>query len=478
MRYHLSLIRNQDILTAVVLRARFVKPELAGFFQREMADTVQSTLAALRRDCEAGGYGGAWNSPAMVCLGAENAVFHDFMLPTANMGMAKKSLPLLLESEFPFDPAEFAVNTHFFRYGDKKQLGAIATLMPAAISNEWQTALENCGLPGARIFVSPWPLVSSLQTHGKNSLLLCLSGSSGTVCALNDHGIPMRIQNFRLTDMSTPEAMAVAAFRKCGLLLAGLPFKAASLILAGTTLPAGIEQTFGKVFEMPVKQAKDLVRLPFNPDHTGKSDYAWMLATAMFHKTLPGKMRVPYFALRMKKVSGHGNNRRMWLAASCVLILCSAIGVASLLDSMKYRSQANTLRASMLEKLKVALPDAPKNAGAGKLRAILKSRLTQQENVANGKTRHVVLELLENIHAAVPDALNIDVHRLSVDNRHVRIYGHAGSYDDVNTMKEKLEGLKGITGIRIVNAATRASRDRNNRAIVEFELDLARASSS
>ncbi len=85
-----------------------------------------------------------------------------------------------------------------------------------------------------------------------------------------------------------------------------------------------------------------------------------------------------------------------------------------------------------------------------------------------------MLELMENIHAAVPSSLDIDVHRFAIDGKHVRIYGHAGSYDDVNAMKESLENIKGTMGSRIVNAAARAGRDRNSRALVEFELDLPR----
>ena len=44
----------------------------------------------------------------------------------------------------------------------------------------------------------------------------------------------------------------------------------------------------------------------------------------------------------------------------------------------------------------------------------------------------------------------------------------------MNAMKESLENIKGTMGSRIVNAAARAGRDRNSRALVEFELDLPR----
>ncbi len=64
----------------------------------------------------------------------------------------------------------------------------------------------------------------------------------------------------------------------------------------------------------------------------------------------------------------------------------------------------------------------------------------------------------------------------AIDGKHVRIYGHAaGSYDDVNAMKESLENIKGTMGSRIVNAAARAGREQEqSRALVEFELDLPR----
>lgn len=470
MRYYLAIIKSGGALTAVVLRPGLLTPRLAAIFRREIDGPPQNALASLRKDCETAGYGGAWNNIALFSLGSENAVFHDFMLPTANKGMAKKTIPLLLESEFPFDPSGFELNTHFFRYGGKKKLGALLTLLPKKILSQWQSALEECSLPGARLFVSPWPLIACLRTRGKNTLLICFSGNKCAMAALDVSGSPMRVQTFSV-DSST-DNLAEEARRKCGLLLSGLPFRPEALILAGEALPPGIEGSFEKVFEIPAMRARDNAGLKGNPDITGKSDFAWLQTVGMFRQSLAAKRRISFFTLRMKKNIGGKSGRWLLPVAACVLALCVAAGVASFLDSLEYRAKADILRAGMFEKLKSALPDAPRNSSMGKLRAILKSRLA--ESGANGEARPVVLEILENIHAAVPASFDIDVHRLAVDDKHARIYGHAGSYDDVNAMKEKLDGVKGIAGARIVNAANRSEKDKNNRSLVEFELDLAR----
>lgn len=469
MRYQLALIHDQKTLTAVVLRARLGLPSLAGVFRRALEGGAHGALQALRKDCEAAGYGAAWHNAAMLCLDAQDAVFHDFMLPTANAGMARKTIPLLLESEFPFEPAEFALNTRFFRYGAKKQLGALVTLLPNKILDEWRNALEECGLPGARVFVSPWPVIAA--SRAKNALLLCLADKNGSLAALDANGNPMRIQSFSLNSSAAPsgESLAADCYRKCGLLLSGLAFRPASLVLAGEALPPGIEENFARVFGLPVTRAN----ARGNSDHTGRSDLAWLKAVGMYRQALSAWARIPVFGLRLEKSAAPKRIRGLLPGAACAFALFAAMGVASFLDSLEYRSKAAILRAGMFEKLKEALPDAPKNAGAGKLRAILKSRIAQYESGAQGESGPIVLEIMENIHAAVPASLDIDVHRLLVDDKHVRIYGHAGSYDDVNAMKEKLEAIRGISGSRIVGAASRAGR--NNRPLVEFELDLTRA---
>lgn len=475
MRYYLALIQRPERLTAVILRASLAPPRFVALFERETGagEMSESVLQALKSDCDAAGYGAAWSNGAVVCLSAENAIFHDFMLPTDKAGMAKKTIPLLLESEFPFDAGEFISDTRFFRYGNEKRLGALVTLLPRKILEDWRIALESCGLPGAKLFVSPWPLIASLGKRGKDALLICLSDSTGTICALDSGGCPMRIQVFALRRFSDPEDFAAELFRKCGLLLAGLQFKARALLLHASGLAEGAVMAVGKGFDLPVSFVEDDVSKSGKLSLSRARESVWKQAAAMFVPGLLRNIRIPVFVLGMKKNAFH-KGRRLILAGGAVLALFLAMGAVSFLDSLEYRSKAAILRARLVDRLKEALPESPRNAGLGKLRAILNSGLGRLEQGGNGRSRQAVLELMENIHAAVPSSLDIDVHRFAIDGKHVRIYGHAGSYDDVNAMKESLENIKGTMGSRIANAAARAGRDRNSRALVEFELDLPR----
>ena len=83
MRYYLALIQRPERLTAVILRASLAPPRFVALFERETGagEMSESVLQALKSDCDAAGYGAAWSNGAVVCLSAENAIFHDFMLP-------------------------------------------------------------------------------------------------------------------------------------------------------------------------------------------------------------------------------------------------------------------------------------------------------------------------------------------------------------------------------------------------------------
>lgn len=85
------------------------------------------------------------------------------------------------------------------------------------------------------------------------------------------------------------------------------------------------------------------------------------------------------------------------------------------------------------------------------------------------------LHLLQDMHAAVPDSLDIRLDRLSLDARRCGLSGTAASYEQVNALRVALSGLPGVREAKILSAASRTGKPEPGTpsGAVIFEIELA-----
>lgn len=472
MRQLLAIIPDHDTLNVLALGRSLSGCRILASFKTALnRNDPAPALADLLTQAERQGFSLA-KSQGLLCLPPDTAIFHDFQLPTANARTAKKSLALLLESEFPFNLEDFAWRPVYNRAPHKKMVETLVTLVPRKTLSLWQKALEEAGAGSVDAYISPWPFLPYLPKLRMNALFICALRDVAVLCAFNEKGQIIRIQQFFLDQNLPVDKGALEICRKSRLLLAGLPFAPLRALLysPGRSLASELE----KEFDMPVIKAGEDFPLAGRFTLLDANDPCRLLAIAMAAQNPFSRFKIPVF----KHHAAHSGNGlltgKAWLPASAISILLLCMGVAFLLDSLDMRAKSDHLRNLMLRDLKAALPDAPRNASVGRLRAILNSRIQALESGASAATPQIVMTLLEEIHARTPASLRIDIHRFGLDDSHVRLYGRAANFEEVNAIKDNLGNVPGLTGSRIVNAAARAEKEKDALPYVEFEIDLAR----
>ena len=113
-----------------------------------------------------------------------------------------------------------------------------------------------------------------------------------------------------------------------------------------------------------------------------------------------------------------------------------------------------------------ALPDVRGSFNPVQMESILKNRIAGLRGGGENDATFPALHLLQDMHAAVPDSLDIRLDRLS---------GTAASYEQVNALRVALSGLPGVREAKILSAASRTGKPEPGTpsGAVIFEIELA-----
>lgn len=109
------------------------------------------------------------------------------------------------------------------------------------------------------------------------------------------------------------------------------------------------------------------------------------------------------------------------------------------------------------------------------MESILKNRIAGLRGGGENDATFPALHLLQDMHAAVPDSLDIRLDRLSLDARRCGLSGTAASYEQVNALRVALSGLPGVREAKILSAASRTGKPEPGTpsGAVIFEIELA-----
>lgn len=461
----LALIQEEASIAAVICKRTLMTAEFMDICRRPLEGNLTNTLQQLYNDCMERGYGKAWTGEIIICLPASSVIFQDFTLPPTSVTKAKKTVPILLDGEFPFEKGDFVTKTIFIR---DKALHSLSILVPGHLLNAWREACSSFSASALKIFISPLPIIASLPKTGSPALLLCLDSCGGSISALDKSAKPLRIQPLQETNLANnAEKLA----RQIRLHLHNLQFSPQIVYVYGNFSKPSITQVLAREFDCPALALGVDIPLARHKSRLEEDDNAYLLGLCLLGRLPWNHWQIPTFNFRYRKKKEYAPKGLLYPCAA-VLALLGLAGAISFLDSFDKYRQARVLKQAMYSQLKRALPDAPANASQGRLQAILDSRLRNLQQPTH--KAHSFMSLLDSMHATIRPSLNLDIHRLQFDENHLRIYGHADNYDDVEILKTEMDGLDGIDNCRIVNAVTKTDQAKGGKTLVEFELDLTR----
>lgn len=119
----------------------------------------------------------------------------------------------------------------------------------------------------------------------------------------------------------------------------------------------------------------------------------------------------------------------LWRACRGAACLASvwAEGYAAGQQAVRHEDAARSL-------FRKALPDVRGSFNPVQMESILKNRIAGLRGGGENDATFPALHLLQDMHAAVPDSLDIRLDRLSLDARRCGLSGTAASYEQVNAL--------------------------------------------
>ena len=455
----LVLIQEREHIACVICQRSIFRVSVQRIFRVSNENGLTAALSALEKLCRENGFGDLWRGKVQICLHADFALFADFQLPPSSRRKMEKTIPILLDEELPLPPDSFVAKNYLTK---DQGYYAIATVIQKSVLEQWRECLENFEFGEARLTIFPWPLLQKLPSLKASALLICFSACGNIICALNDNGQPLRIRT--IPRENEPEHIA----RQTRLLLSDMNFEPDSLLVLGGHDSPDLIKTIRAEYDLPMLfPGRDS---PLGGGFEGLEDdnIAGIVATCLNSRQMASFFKIPFFRLKFKREK---TGRYTWAvpAALCLALSCGC-EVFSLYNSMHKLSQSELIKKQLVKSLQKDLDNIPKNASSGRLMAILNSRLAEMESQASNNGG-LFVSLLEDIHRAAPLESSIGLNRLTYDAKHIRLSGNAGTYQEVNTLKNNIEKMENIEAARIINAAVNQGSG-NTRQKIDFELDL------
>ena len=436
-----------------------------------------------------------------VCLSAGAALFRDWAFPFRSRAKVEQALSLMLETEFPFDADTLShsvclTGNAAASAGYKSGVQAISVSLRKEERDSWLDAFEAEGLFPRLVTVDPFPLLMNLPSRQNGMALLLYVERGCSTLALLDNGVIRRIRTIPVgwtpeTDaadlnvsLSERENAALRGFadrlrRETSLVLDGTPFVPDRLLAYGEAfLGNGASARFARPsrtarFRAWSKKSPWPGRWPgWGSIPPGSSRSAWQ-------PSLPAPWRPPLFPSfhrppkggplqRTRQAFGMGRLRPRLPWARLPVASVWAEG---------YAAGQQAVRHGGLRPLPCSARRSPTCAARSTpcRWSILKNRIAGLRGGRENDATFPALHLLQDMHAAVPDSLDIRLDRLSLDARRCGLSGTAASYEQVNALRVALSGLPGVREAKILSAASRTGKPEPGTpsGAVIFEIELA-----
>lgn len=409
-----------------------------------------------------------------VCLSAGAALFRDWAFPFRSRAKVEQALSLMLETEFPFDADTLShrvclTGNAAASAGYKSGVQAISVSLRKEERDSWLDAFEAEGLFPRLVTVDPFPLLMNLPSRQNGmALLLYVQRGCSTLALLDngrhpahsDHPVGWppetgrrRPQCFLIRTGKTPlcPGFADRLRRETSLVLDGTPFVPDRLLGYGRGLFLGKRRV--RPFRRSLRAARfrawsrsPLGRaggpagrnrsLPAPRALRGSHAAPGPVASAPVPFVPPSSEGRPSFQ-RTRQAFGMGRLWRACRGRRPCLASVWAEGYAAGQQAVRHEDAARSL-------FRKALPDVRGSFNPVQMESILKNRIAGLRGGGENDATFPALHLLQDMHAAVPDSLDIRLDRLSLDARRCGLSGTAASYEQVNALRVALSGLPGV----------------------------------
>ena len=494
------ILQSGTELTGALCRIGLKSREVSYLHRVACADLTPQAVASGLRSLLDGSAAAGLKRPddVRVCLSAGAALFRDWAFPFRSRAKVEQALSLMLETEFPFDADTLAhrvclTGNAAASAGYKSGAQAISVSLRKEERDLWLDAFDAEGLFPSLVTVDPFPLLINLPSrqHGI-ALFLHVQRECSTV-ALLDNGTIRRIRAIPVgwmpeTDaagLNSPsserENAALCGFaarlrRETSLVLEGTPFVPDRLLAYGEAfLGNGASARFAEAFGLPVSVLGQEIPLGGQVARLGETDPSRLLALCVAAMPLPAPWRPPLIPSFHRPPKGghlsseHGR-RLAWAACGALAVGAACLasvwaeGYAAGQQALRHEDAARAL-------FRKALPDVRGSFNPVQMESILKNRIAGLRGGGENDATFPALHLLQDMHAAVPDSLDI----LSLDARRCGFGGTAAGYEQVNALRVALSGLPGVREAKILSAANRTGKPEPGTppGAVIFEIELA-----
>ncbi len=431
---------------------------------KDMQETFKSLQIACPKDVR-------------LCLIPETTLFREWTFPFRAKSKINQALNLLLDAEFPIaaEDLEHRMYTNNALSMDKNSHLVTVSCAKSAI-DMWEGAFSKAEIYPTLITFEPFPLLYALPKSQEIQLILHIH-SEHSVVSLVSKGrihrvrfIPQGIKGIGEQEQEGKETnMAIKALcRDISIVLEGLPIKATQAVFFGDSFAKEggeqIAQDLGESLQLPfVILGKDI---PYSKAtfYEGETSMTRLLSLGLAQIprlaiSLPANVgtraqsRLPAFQ-RQSRPQAHSALSRYHkyipaLSVASLVFVCYLFNVWA--EGRFLHKEADLYRRETLAAFKKAAPDARSNMTSLQMRSVLLGRINQDDN-SSARAALFILQSIKSLHTATPNTVALRISRISFERNRCQIAGIAGSFEQVESLRQALSQEDRIEEVQILRA--------------------------
>lgn len=416
-----------------------------------------------------------------LCLSAESILYRSWHFPFTGTSKIRQALRLALASELPFPDNELQ-HALFIQKAPagKHHTQTVSASIKKNLLNDVKHSLLLAGLEPDCITFDPFPALEKNAADAPPCLDVFLRADHA-VLLRRTHGIVEAIQvtstgwkelcpapgetQARFVEL-TRKFSAAQAFSRLGL----TPDRAQAVALYNT-LHQDAQAMPNTSADMPLNMHADVTLSPFS-DEWPLSNVSGNPVEALQH------MRRPVLSLPTGRP--HSGTRH-WKTAALLYAFAVCSSFFALWGETRFQERRTLhLEQTAIQLFRTSLPElSSRSFGMVQMESILRQRTADKQATSMQSKGASVVALLEALHRATPDTLDVRVNSIRVnltrkDSRICTLSCTAPDYETAGRLKDALEALPEVENAQVRNAVQTTTARTGSAALrgVQFELEL------
>ena len=426
-------------------------------------------------------------------------LFREWTFPFRSRSKIKQSLTLLLGAEFPFGAGILEHRTYYAQNLPTAKNTQVITVSCAAASiQEWVDALAQIDWHPSLITFDPFPMLYGIPKSLEIQLVLHVQAKHTTVSLLENgclrriRYIEQGIENTKESDVANQDRPAMQSLlRDIAVVLDGIALKPTQLVLFGDCfLKTATHTALAEALDLPAVVLGQDMAYGGKTVQTGEHSTARIVAISLAQ--MPAwvwrlQSRCPSFHRQYHVQSPLLARYQKYIAPLCavtLVVLCYLFSVWA--QGSALHEQAQHYEAQTQAIFREAAPNARRAISMRQMRSILAEKMQSSQDAYDERTAYFILKALNNMHTVIPSSVQVRINRISFDRTRCQISGVAGSYEQVESIRQELTKITNIEEVQIIRATAQAGDDFpslpqelqkettnvNNKGSIAFDLAL------